>query len=143
MLGITGYNYTDRTIGSFSVNGAGGDILRVSSPTSGGSGTACCIVWHDGTKLPVMLRVEWVAESCLRRVTNRFGESRDALSNTYRETMVEFNGPVPDVPAYLEVHFYPDGRIAVEITDRDTEPRLKLDRSREREPGRCKDDAKP
>jgi len=57
--GITGYNHTDNTIGSFSVDGVWGGNVR---PHTGGGSSACCLQlplpWHDG----LTVKVEWEDE---------------------------------------------------------------------------------
>jgi hypothetical protein len=45
-LAIVGYNYTERYIDSFHVNGQGGGNLYVSGPTAGGGSSACCVSWR-------------------------------------------------------------------------------------------------
>lgn len=47
-LGIVGYNYTNRAINTFTIDGAGGGNLYVSSPASGGGGTTCCVPYVPG-----------------------------------------------------------------------------------------------
>lgn len=109
-LAINGFNYTDTVISNFSVNGNGGGNIYVSSPTSGGSGTSCCVVWYPITKLPAPIKVEWL------RVVN--GRDR------WCEKTVLLKGPIPDRPTAFGVHFMPDGDIEVEITV--GYPKLKL-----------------
>ena len=142
-LTILGYNYTNRYIDQFSVDGAGGGNMSVSTPTSSGGGGTCCAVWVDGTPLPVTMRVRWVADYCIEFLTNEYGEKRPSARAIFAERDVEFNGPVPAAPHNLEVHFYPDGHIELAITDYlFSEPRLKLDPSRETKAPLCPD-AKP
>jgi Protein of unknown function (DUF3304) len=109
-LAINGFNYTDTVISNFSANGNGGGNIYVSSPTSGGSGTSCCIVWHPITKLPAPVKIVWL------RVVN--GRDR------WCEKTVQLKGPIPDKPTAFGVHFMPDGDIQVEITV--GYPKLKL-----------------
>jgi len=108
-LTINGFNYTDLYIDSFEVNGQGGGNLFVSSPTSGGGKDVCCVSFSPGTKLPVELRIKWT------RDRKRWCEKEALLT-----------GPVPANPRYLGVHFFPDGHIEAEITERDPEPKLRL-----------------
>ncbi len=129
-LTIYGYNYTNRYIDQFSVNGQGGSNLYLSTPTSSGGGGTCCIGWRDGRQLPIKVRVRWVADYCLAEAKNRYGESFTAVQHTFKEKEVEFNGPVPADPGYFEVHFYPDERVEVAITAMPSTPRLKLDPDR-------------
>jgi len=120
MLDITGYNYTDRYIDRFSVNGQGGGNVLLSDDADGGGKTTCCIVWRPGTALPVTMVVEWT-----------FGERwnhakglklRDA--ETHRAE-IELTGPVPEHPTVFVVHFYPNNTVQVEVAADYPEPRIK------------------
>ena len=111
-LAINGFNYTDTVISYFSVNGQGAGNLVVSSPTSGGGGTVCCVVWYPITELPWPIKVEWM------RVVN--GRDR------WCKKTVMLNGPVPDHPTAFGVHFMPDGDIQVEITKGYPDLKLRL-----------------
>src|SRR5882724_225523 len=130
-LTIYGYNYTNRYIDQFYVDGQGGMNLSVSTPDSGGGGRVCCIGWTDGTPLPQKVTVRWMNAACKKTVTNSSGETRQVVVPLFAEQEVELHGPVPKDPGYFEVHIYPDGHIEVAITQTTSEPRLKLDRARE------------
>ena len=106
-----GYNYTDTYIDSFEVNGAGGGNLEVSIPTAGGGGHTCCMTVFSGLPLGTEFKIKW---------------TRDR--NSWCEQTVRLTKPVPVEPRYFEVHFYPDGHIEVEATQRASDPRLKLER---------------
>jgi|SRR5882724_3752745 len=129
-LTIYGYNYTNRYIDQFYVDGQGGSNLYVSSPKSGGGGGVCCISWTDGTPLPQKVTVRWMNAGCKKKVTNSNGETSDYVVSFFKEQEVELNGPVPKSPGYFEVHIYPDSHIEVAITEAPSEPRLKLEKSR-------------
>ena len=139
-LTIYGYNYTNRYIDQFYVDGQGGGNLDVSGPGSGGGGSVCCIGWRDGTRLPQTVHIRWVAGGCLHTVVNSSGESREAVRHVFREKDVILSGPVPADPGYFEVHFYPDEHIEVAITTLPSHPRLQLDpaRSADPSPEKCK-----
>ena len=124
-LSIHGYNYTDRIIGSFEVNGAGGGNLALSTATAGGGKTVCCFGWTEGTPLPRKLTIKWTARYCLRRYTS-YGEAGVAIEDIWHEADIELKGPVPSDPRQLEIHFYPDGRIEAAITRERSVPRLQL-----------------
>ena len=117
MLGITGYNYTDRYIDTFSVNGQGGTNMGAHT---NGSGEACCIVWRPGTALPVTMVVEWTYGYEKDFDTGQL--TRDA--ETHRAE-VELTGPVPQNPTVFAVHFYPDNTVQVEVAADYPEPRIK------------------
>jgi hypothetical protein len=111
-LEINGFNYTDLYIDSFEVNGQGGGNLFVSSPTSGGGGSVCCVSFSPGTTLPVRLTIKW---------------SRDRKRWCEKEVLL--TGPVPANPRHLGVHFFPDGHLEAEITEDYPEPKLRLARA--------------
>ncbi|WP_257462026.1 DUF3304 domain-containing protein [Archangium lipolyticum] len=108
-LTLIGFNYTDLYIDSFSVNGQGGGNLYVSSPTSGGGGSVCCVGFSPSSKLPLQVKVRW---------------TRDRRRWCEKEVLI--TDPVPASPEYLAVHFFPDGRIEGEITEEYPEVKLKL-----------------
>jgi hypothetical protein len=110
-LEINGFNYTDRYIDSFEVNGQGGGNLQVSTPTAGGGKSVCCVSFSPGTELPVKLNIKWT------RDRKRWCEKEALLT-----------GPVPANPRHLGVHFFPDGHIEAELTEEDPEVRLRLER---------------
>lgn len=130
-LSITGYNYTNRPIDQFSVNSNGGGNLHVSSLTSGGGGSVCCISYIVGLK-KWRVRVRWQAGACT--YNNEIfsnGERGFELFDYFKETEVEVDPSVPARPNNLEVHFYPDGHLEVAVTEDDSPPRLRLPKERE------------
>ena len=106
-----GYNYTDTYIDSFEVDGAGGGNLVVSTPTAGGGGHTCCATVTSGLPPGTPFVIKWT------RDRKRWCEQEVLLTKS-----------VPPQPRYLEVHFYPDGRIEIEATQQASPPRLKLER---------------
>jgi Protein of unknown function (DUF3304) len=108
-LAINGFNYTDLYIDGFEVNYQGGGNIYVSTPTSGGGGTVCCVTWRSGSKLPKPIKVRW---------------SRD--NKRWCEKIVMLNGPVPANPTAIGVHFMPDGDIQVELSEGYPKVKLKL-----------------
>ena len=111
-LAINGFNYTDLVIELFSVSGQSGGNIAVSSPTSGGGGTMCCVTWRPGTKLPTPIRVEW-----MRYVNNK---------QRWCKKTVMLAEPVPANPKAIGVHFMPDGDIQIELSEDYPEVKLKL-----------------
>jgi Protein of unknown function (DUF3304) len=121
---IQGYNDTDTYIDSFTVNGAGGGNVFVSSPTTGGGKSVCCFNFNAASKAPVTIR--WAASYCMYSATNKYGESYQWRKSIFREVQVPVERPTGIVPAALEVHFYPDGHVEVAVTAGHSPPRLKL-----------------
>ena len=117
MLGITGYNYTNRYIDGFSVDGQGGTNLGANT---NGSGEACCILFRPGTSLPVKVHVEWTYG-----YEKDFDTGRLLKKAETHQADVELTGPVPNAPTIFVVHFYPDNTVQVEVTADYPEPRLK------------------
>jgi Protein of unknown function (DUF3304) len=117
MLGITGYNYTNRSIDGFSVDGQGGTNL---SANSNGSGEACCIVLSPDQKLPVKVHVEWTygIEGDLR--TGKIFRQPET-----HQADVDLTGPLPAKPSIFVVHFFPDHTVQVEVAAGYPEPRFK------------------
>jgi Protein of unknown function (DUF3304) len=120
-LAINGFNYTDTYIPTFEVNDQGGGNIFVSTPTSGGGGTVCCVTWRPGTRLPKPIKVMW---------------SRDRKRWCHKTVML--TGPVPANPTAIGVHFMPNGDIQVELTEGEADPKLRLasfDHGRRKETG--------
>jgi hypothetical protein len=111
-LEINGFNYTDLYIDSFEVNGQGGGNLYVSSPTSGGGGSVCCVSWSPGSSQPVRLTVKWTHDG-----------------KRWCEQEVAITGPVPARPQNLGIHFFPDGHIEAELAEDYPEVKLALARA--------------
>lgn len=120
MLDITGYNYTDRYIDRFSVNGQGGSNVLLSDDADGGGKTTCCIVWRPGTTLPVTMLVEWT-------YGERWNHEKGLKlqdEETHR-TEVELKGPAPANPTVFVVHFYPNNTVQLEMANDYPKPRIK------------------
>jgi hypothetical protein len=113
MLGILGYNHTDRYIDTFSVGGQGGSNVF---PMEGGGSVVCCIGYRPSRPLPIEMEVEWT-----------FGYRRNEQgeivvpSETHQKKAI-LTGPVPDDPHNLEVHFMPDGTVQLRITSMRSPP---------------------
>lgn len=125
---IQGYNYTDTYIDSFTVNGAGGGNIFVSSPTTGGGGSVCCYGFDPNATRPIQLKIRWAAAYCMEQKANpyafgpRFVVERKTL---WKEELVPLS--TVSTPAMaLEVHFYPDGHVEAAVTPGYSPPRLKL-----------------
>jgi hypothetical protein len=55
-----------------------------------------------------------------------------APAHFFKELDVEMAGAELNNPEYFEVHFYPDGHVEAAIAESPSEPRLRLDPSREK-----------
>lgn len=130
-LGIVGYNYTQRYIADFSVDSNDGGNIMVSTPTSGGGGTACCAPYIPGVK-SYTVSVRWQAGGCMYHVYSSISkETSDQIYPFYKEIKVPVTEDFVAPPKYMEVHFYVDGRVAVTVTDTESPPRLQLSDSRQ------------
>ncbi len=129
-LTLTGYNYTNRYIDTFSVNGQGGGNLFISGPTSGGGGSVCCVGYRSGQRTWTV-KVRWQANAC---TYNEKKYSKDDIQyeihSYFKEVEVQVDPNVPARPQYLEVHFYPDGHVEAAITEHASPPRLILSEDR-------------
>ncbi|MDB5935227.1 MAG: hypothetical protein JWQ01_2571 [Massilia sp.] len=144
-LALVGYNYTSRYIDTFSVNGQGGGNVYVSSPTSGGGGTVCCVSYRKGATA-YEVTVRWHAGGCMYRAPARMADGRTHLGHSFfRELRVKVDPHIPDGATNFEVHFYPDGHVEAAITARASAPRVvsSEDRADRSEYQRCPGDKEP
>jgi hypothetical protein len=144
-LALEGYNYTNRYIDSFTVDGHGGGNVYLSSSTSGGGGTVCCVPYWPGTKANVVT-VRWQSGACLyHKRSSTSDEIYERLHTFYTEQKVAVveNNKAPS--KYMEVHFYPDGTVQAAVTASASPPRLLLskDRKDNSKYPQCPNDAKP
>jgi len=130
-LAIHGYNYTNRYIGSFSVDSVGGGNVYVSGPDSGGGGTTCCASYRKGTR-PWKAKVNWQTGACRYSETvQESGKTVFELHKYFRTIEVDVDPSIPPDPKHLEVHFYPDGDVRIALTEEESPPRLVLSKDRE------------
>ena len=144
-LALVGYNYTNRYIDTFSVDGQGGGNLYVSSPTSGGGGTVCCVAYWPGEKL-YKIKVRWQSGACYYRARSRTSdEVYTRLHSFFKEAEVAVSDKAGSRGQYMEVHFYPDGSVQAAVTAEASMPRLSLskDRKDDSKYPRCPNDEKP
>jgi hypothetical protein len=146
ILDLVGYNYTDRNIDNYSVNGQGGGNVRLSSPTSGGSGIVCCVrLWND-TAGPMQVEIRWQVDGCKYIVRSSVsGHVQEIIHDFYKEAEVTVSRDRGIKPKRLEVHFYQDGSVQAALTENFSLPRVLRDERRADKSSfpRCKDDAKP
>lgn len=143
-LGLVGFNYTDRFIEEYSVDGSGGGHIHLSSPTSGGSGVVCCAMMSKSKKTKIAVKVRWQVDGCtylVKSVTGRTGEMRNFH---YEEATVFLDNVAGPKPVYLETHFYPNGSVSVKTTSQVSSPEIKLDEDRRDQSkfSRCEDERK-
>jgi hypothetical protein len=146
LLGLVGYNYTDRHISSYTVNGAGGGDIMLSSSTGGGSGISCCVRLAKKTSTPFRVKVRWQYDGCIYLIKDdRTGKADKVRHYYYKEAEVDVQRADSGTPGYIETHFYPDGTVQVATTDYFSEPRLALDPKRVDQSlfPRCENDEKP
>lgn len=145
-LDLVAYNYTSQHILDYQVNGESGGIVRISSPTSGGSGSVCCVSLPLGKYETILVEVRWQVGGCVYIEKNPInGNSVKNVHYYYKQAELTMPNPHMAEPKHLETHFYPDGSVQVMITDEMSLPRLSLreDRLRNIEFPRCQNDEKP
>lgn len=146
MLGLVGYNYTDRHISTYSIDGADGGHINLSSPTTGGSGISCCVKFSRKNSGPLKVKVRWQVDGCTYllkdEATGRSGKVRHYY---YKETVVEVQRSYRAEPAYIETHFFPNGLVQVRLTDHGSNPLLALSERRRDKSyfPQCKNDRNP
>ncbi len=144
-LALVGYNYTNRYIDSFSVDDQGGGNLYISSPTSGGGGTVCCVQYWPGAE-EYKVKVRWQSGACYYQVrASDSDEVYQRLHPYFKEAEVNVADQEGQRSRYMEVHFYPDGKVQVAATAEPSRPRLSLseDRKDKTRYPRCPNDEKP
>ena len=140
-LGLIGYNYSNRHISEYSVNGSSGGHVNLSTPTSGGSGVTCCVKFSKSTAAPILVKIRWQLDGCKALQRNpQTGATAEMRYFYYKEA--EFEIPPVEIgnPKFFETHFYPDGTVQVQVTANISEPRIISDAKRPDESSflRCK-----
>lgn len=146
MLGLVGYNYTDRHISAYSIDGADGGHINLSSPTSGGSGISCCVKFSRKNSGSLKVKIRWQVDGCTYLVKDEStGRSDKVRYYYYKETVVEVQRSYRIEPAYIEAHFFPNGLVQVRLTDRGSSPLLALSERRRDKSyfPQCKNDRNP
>lgn len=127
-LTIVGFNYTDRNINEFTVDGASGGNLFVSSTGGGGGGSVCCSSYTTANPAPE-IKVRWQSDACLYNIWHEKGREFSDIHSIYKTQFVKVESVSPN-PKYLEIHIFPDGHVEAAITDSISRPRLVLDENR-------------
>lgn len=118
LLGLIGYNYADRHISDYTVDGTGSVDIMLSSPTSGGSGIACCVRLERKSVNPPHVKVRWQYKGCIYFMRNdRTSATAWVRQYYYKEAEVELQRADTGSPRYIQTHFYPDGTVQVRTTD--------------------------
>ena len=143
---MVGFNYTNRVIDSFSVNGVGAGNVLLSSRTNGGGKTVCCVTVSAPTSAAPRIRLRWQVDGCTYLTRSKV--SKEVFENVfpyYRQADVALNVSAKINPRYLEIHFHPDGTVNAQLTESISLPRISLDgrRSDISNFPRCRDDKKP
>ena len=144
-LTLVGYNYTDRYIDQFDVNGQGGGNLFGSEGLNGGGKSACCVSYRSGAKARKMT-LRWQSGGCTYHAyTDEEGGKHDRTHSFFKELEVQVDSIIPDFPSYFEVHFYPDGHAEAAITEQRSRSRVILNKDRKDNSAfqRCPNDTKP
>ena len=98
---LVGYNYTERPIYTFSVNGVGGSNIFVGG---GGAKMSCCTEITVGQ--PV--EIKWLYDTTEKQYLAGLREEK-------RSTTVIVPPPTVPEAEYLEVHFYPDHHVELAL----------------------------
>lgn len=143
-LALTGYNYTNRYIDQFDVDGQGGGNIGVSGPNTAGSGSMCCVSYRSGAG-PWKAKIRWQSHACTYNERTSGSEKFSDIYSFFKEIEVQVDPDIPDFPRYFEVHIYPDGHAEAAITEHESRARLALSKEREDNSAfpRCPNDKKP
>ena len=128
-LTIVGFNYTDKDINDFYVDGTGGGNLSVSSASGGGGGSVCCALYTTGDPMPE-IEVRWQFDACSYNIRHdEDGTKFNDIFSIYKTDDVRVISVASD-PKYLEIHIFPDGHVEAIITGELSAPRVALEQSR-------------
>jgi hypothetical protein len=143
-LTLVGYNYTNRYIDQFDVDGQGGGNIHVSGSGSAGSGSACCVSYRAGAKAR-KVKIRWQTDACTYNERTSGDEKFSDTHSYFKEMEVQVDPNIPDYPRYFEVHIYPDGHAEAAITAHASRARLSLSKDSEDHSDfpRCPNDKKP
>ena len=144
-LTMVAYNYTDRYIDTYSVNGNGGGNVFVSDGIDGGSKRTCCVSFITGPG-EWNVKIRWQIGACTYNTyVDTAGVEHSETYSFFKEVKVPVKKPFPDNPKYFETHFYPDGHVETAITEEKSQARILLNETRDlRTPyPRCPNDKKP
>lgn len=145
-LGLIGFNYTNKTIENYSVDGVGGGNIWLSSNTSGGGGVTCCIDYSSVKLKGSAVKVRWQMDGCLYLMTNEItGASQKVRHLYYKEVTVNVEDVSRGRPQYIETHLYPDGGVKVLLTREISNPLVRFGKNRRDQSNfpRCKDGKRP
>jgi hypothetical protein len=110
---VIGYNYTDRHIAGFYVNGHGVGSSEAHQP-GGGGGIFCCLGIPKHTKI--------------LHIKVKLGLTKEQYERDLPNDTFETDIPVPQLPnkhdGYIEFHFLPDQRVEVVWVNFPTTPNI-------------------
>ena len=110
---VIGYNYTDRSIYSFTIDGFGAGGSTAHKPGGGGK-SVCCMDIPRGKKI-------W-------HIKIEYELTRDQYKNNLPSDVYETNISVPSLPnksqGYIEFHFLPGRKIEAQWVDYPTDPHI-------------------
>jgi hypothetical protein len=145
-LALIGYNYTNKGIESYSLNGVDGGDIRLSSETSGGGGVTCCIDSFTVKPPAATVKVRWQVDGCMYQLKNEItGASQRIRHLYYKEKLVNVEDLSNGRPKYVETHLYQNGEIKVRLTKEISLPLMQANANRPDQSSfpRCKDDKRP
>ncbi len=109
---VIGYNYTDKSIYSFTIDGFGAGGSTAHKPGGGGK-SVCCMEVPRGKKI-------W-------HVKIEYELTQEQYKNNLPSDVYETDIPVPALPnksqGYIEFHFLPDRKIEAKWVESPTDPR--------------------
>jgi len=143
---MVGFNYTNRVIDGYSVNGEGAGNVLLSSRTSGGGKSVCCITISHLQSGIARIRVRWQVDGCTYLTRSKIsGEVFENVFPYYKQADLALPLRKNSRAQHLEVHFYPDGSVNAQLTESLSLPRISLDGQRPDISNfpRCHDDKKP
>ncbi|WP_246216119.1 DUF3304 domain-containing protein [Paraburkholderia agricolaris] len=110
---MIGYNYTERSIASFWVNGFWGANSTAHQPAGGGKITCCLSLSRRANNLHVKIRYELTKEQ---------------FENDLPGDVFKTDIPMPSLPnkhdGFIEFHFLPNQRIEAKWVDFPTKPEI-------------------
>lgn len=115
---LTSFNYTDRAINDITVDGVWGGGADAYSASGGAAGL---LAPRDRTRQH-SVKVRWEVDDVYDVATNRYLEPTEPPEQHEATLPIKF--PYPEKIEFLILHFYPNGQVEAEFTERMPEPRI-------------------